>query len=244
MLVTRKSFLLKSKKDAALIMTTGVLLGIHWVTLFHSVQVSSVAIGSLSMGTIPLFVSFLEPLFTKSKLRSKDLIAALAVLIGIIIITPEISLENSTFLGIMWGLVSAFTMALRSVITKNFRDRYSASQLMMYQIAVVCLMLTPFALHTAPDFSKQDIVYVSLLALVVTAGGHTLMVKSLEHLKASTVSIIGSIQPAYSILYALLLLGEVPALRTVIGGLIIMYAAISETYQHSRSKIQLAEKVD
>jgi drug/metabolite transporter (DMT)-like permease len=243
---TQQKYKIASKKDSLYIFITGALLAVHWVTLFHSIQISSVAIGSLSMGTIPLFVSFIEPWFSKEKFNYWSLIPAFMVLFGIYIITPELSFDNNIFMGLLWGLVSASTMAFRSVLTKQFRSSYSATLLMTYQIAVVCLLLTPFSIHSAGDITQHDLIYIALLAIVVTGGGHTLMVKSLEHLKAATVSIIGSVQPAYSIVYAAILLHEIPNMSTILGGLIILCTAVFETLRHSRSikKIQVAEEID
>ncbi|MEQ9570407.1 MAG: EamA family transporter, partial [Longimicrobiales bacterium] len=40
----------------------GLLLAVHWVTFFHAIQVSSVAVGLLTFATFPVFAALLEPL--------------------------------------------------------------------------------------------------------------------------------------------------------------------------------------
>ena len=43
----------------------GLLLGVHWVTFFHAMQVSSVAVGMLALFSYPMITILLEPLFTR-----------------------------------------------------------------------------------------------------------------------------------------------------------------------------------
>ena len=71
--------------------------------------------------------------------------------------------------------------------------------------------------------------YVILLALVTTAIGHTLFVNSLKYFKASTASIIGSIQPIFGILIAFFFLNEKPTMHTFVGGSLILATVVIES---------------
>ena len=51
----------------------------------------------------------------------------------------------------------------------------------------------------------------------------------MKYIQAQTAAVFSSLEPVYGILLALVFLGEIPALRTVLGGLIILCAAISLT---------------
>ncbi len=44
------------------IAATGVVLAAHWVAFFHSIQISSVAIGLISFSIFPVVVTVIEPL--------------------------------------------------------------------------------------------------------------------------------------------------------------------------------------
>ena len=46
---------------------SGVILAIHWLTFFHAIQVSTVAIGLIGFATFPIFVTFLEPIMYRQK---------------------------------------------------------------------------------------------------------------------------------------------------------------------------------
>ncbi len=51
----------------------------------------------------------------------------------------------------------------------------------------------------------------------------------MRHIKAQTASIINSLEPVYGIILALIFLHEMPSLRTVMGGVIVLVAAIAAT---------------
>jgi drug/metabolite transporter (DMT)-like permease len=46
----------------------------------------------------------------------------------------------------------------------------------------------------------------------------------MKYVKAQLASIIATLEPVYGIVFAALLLGEIPELRTIVGGAIILLA--------------------
>ena len=72
-----------------------------------------------------------------------------------------------------------------------------------------------------------------LLGVVFTALAHTLFIRSMRTIKAQQASIIISLEPVYGIVLAALLLSEIPTVRMLIGGGLILGAAI---YTMRRSK--------
>ena len=63
LLVTGRSSRPRSGKDFALFLVLGGVLALHWTTFFHSIQVSTVAVGLVTFTTFPLFVTLMEPYF-------------------------------------------------------------------------------------------------------------------------------------------------------------------------------------
>jgi len=57
-----------------------------------------------------------------------------------------------------------------------------------------------------------------ILGVLCTAVAHTLFIESLAVLRTQTASVISALEPVYGIVLAALLLGEVPNLRTLLGG--------------------------
>ena len=109
MRMKREPLRLKEKKDYVLIIVTGMILAVHWTTFFQSIQVSSVAIGTITFSTFPLFLTFLEPLVFHEKLYKQSVIGAMLLMIGVFITIPEFSIGNQTTVGIIWGMICSLT---------------------------------------------------------------------------------------------------------------------------------------
>lgn len=98
---------LNSQRDYFVAIGLGVIVSLHWVTYFASMQLSSVAIGMIAFFTYPVMTVLIEPLFTKTQLKRADLLSGLVVLIGVGLLIPEATLGNDVTLGIAVGVLSA-----------------------------------------------------------------------------------------------------------------------------------------
>ncbi|WP_044402122.1 DMT family transporter [Lacinutrix sp. Hel_I_90] len=227
---------IQSKKDFGAFILSALFMASHWITYFYALQLSSVAIGMLSLFTFPIMTALLEPFFLRTKLDYMHLVLGLMVLLGIYILSPELNFESDAVRGILFGLFSALCYALRILILKQYVSRYHGSSLMFYQLLIMSIVLIPalFLLDTSNITTQFP--YVILLALVTTAIGHTLFVQSLKHFKVSTASIIGSTQPIFGIIIAFFFLNEIPTWNTFFGGLLILSTVVIESLRSRKLK--------
>ena len=123
-------------KDYKTIFFSGVLMGMHWITYFISLKLSSVAIGMLSVFTYPIITSFLEPIMLNSKFKKSNLLLGLMVLIGIYFLAPEISMKNDQFIAVGFGVFSALCYSIRNIYMKAKSSEYEGSILMVYQLII------------------------------------------------------------------------------------------------------------
>lgn len=233
---TKQSFRLNNKKAYGYILLLGILLSIHWVALFYAIQVSTVSIAILAFFVFPIITTFLEPYFFKEKIKLLDVVSAFCVFGGVLLLVPDFSFSNNITLGIFWGLISALAFSFRNILTKKHLSHYSSSVVMFYQVVIVALSLSPLLGFYKVSFQNNDFLYLVILGVIFTAITHSLFVNSLRKLSAKTASIINCLQPFYTIILAFVFLREVPTLKTVIGGIIILGAAVAETIQHHKLK--------
>ena len=213
----------------------GLFLGAHWITYFWALKLSNVALGMLSLHTFPVMIVLLEPLFMKMKRDYVHIVLGIMVLAGIYILAPDFNIENSDLQGILVGLFSALCYALRILILKTYVSRYDGTMLMMHQLVILTIVLSPVLLFMETSGFRTQWPYVLLLAFLTTALGHTMFVRSLKHFSASTAGIITSALPVYGIIIAFIFLGEIPSLNTYIGGLLIVSTVVIESLR-SKSK--------
>jgi len=238
--IQKKKITLASAKDYGIAALLGVVVGIHWVTYFASMQMAGVTIGIIAFFTYPVITVFLEPLLNrstgKSKPQVKDVAIAFLVLIGIFLLIPEVNLGNQVTLGIATGVISAFFFALRNILHKNYFSHYSGPHAMLYQTLVAFLMLGLFVEVPLAQVTNRDWSLILLVGVVFTATPHALLASSLRHLSATTAGLISCLQPLYASVLAFLLLSERVNVLTIIGGLLVISAALFETWSVSKGR--------
>lgn len=223
-----------NKKDLPIVLLSGALMGVHWVSYFYALKWSNVAIGMLSIFTYPILTAFLEPILLKTKFHKIHLLLAILVLSGIYFLIPDFNIQNSYTLAIGMGVFSALAYALRNLMIKSKVAKYNGSLLMTYQTAVIGILLAP--VYIFADFSAiiDQLVPLVTLALLTTAIGHTLFLLSFKNFTVTTASILSSVQPVYGVIIAMIFLKEYPSLSTVFGGFLILTAVIIESVRNYR----------
>ncbi|HEA29753.1 MAG TPA: EamA/RhaT family transporter [Leeuwenhoekiella sp.] len=232
----KKINLFIAKKDRKMILLGGILMGLHWVFYFEALQLSSVAIGMLTIYTHPTLTSILEPIIMKKPFQKIHLLLGILVLAGITFLVPELDLENQNTQAVGFGLVSALCYSLRNILMKKQIENYHGSLLMWYQMVIVATGMLPFYFMATPDLLTEAFPYLLTLALVTTAIGHTLYLMSFKYFNITTASILGSVQPIYGILMGIFILGEIPRWGTFIGGGMILIAVITESLRSLRKR--------
>ncbi|MCG8632464.1 MAG: DMT family transporter [Desulfobacterales bacterium] len=212
-------------------LSQGVLLACHWVLFFLSIQVSSVAVGLVTFSSFPLFVTFMEPVFFKERLKPADVVTAVAVFIGIVLVVPEISLSNKTTLGAFYGILSGLTFAMLALVNRKNARQTHAVTVAFYQnfFAALLLVFPVLFLKPAPP-ALSDLPMLIALGVVFTALAHSCFINALSEIRAQTASVIAGLEPVYGIVLAFFILNETPDLRTVSGGIIIIGTTIAAGY--------------
>lgn len=216
---------LSRRRDYVVFLLLGVILAVHWTSFFMAIQLSTVAVGLLTFSTFPVFVTFLEPWLLKSTFRVQDVAVALITMVGVSLVVPDFSLSNQVTLGALWGVLSGLTFALLSVLNKKFVATYPSRQVSLYQFAAAALVLAPVVIPLKPVLDFRTLVLLAILGIVFTGVSHTLFISSMKRIKAQTASVIASLEPVYGILATVVLLGEVPGFREIVGGSIILSMA-------------------
>ncbi|MBM6743904.1 DMT family transporter [Drancourtella massiliensis] len=222
----RASLKLKSRKDYGIAVFAGIVLAAHWTTFFQAIQSSSVAIGTITFSTFPLFLTFLEPLLFREKLKVTSVLSAAVLLLGVFITIPEFSLENQITIGILWGMVSSLSYAVLSLANRYLSRSYAARTVCLYEQGTAAVVLLPAIFFVKTNWTTQNILGIAAIGFICTAFAHSLYVAAQRKVKAQTAGIVSGMETVYGIVYALLFLGEVPGIRELIGGAVILGVAL------------------
>ncbi len=227
---------LKQRKHYFYLTVMGIILAIHWSSFFKSIQVSTVAIGLLTFSTFPVFVTFLEPYFFREKIKFSDVIIAAITFIGVLLVIPQFELDNNLTQGALWGILSGFTYAFLSMLNRKYVTEYSSIIIAFYEQFVASITLIPFLLLYKPQFHSKEILLLILLGIVFTGISHSLFINGLKNVRTQTASIISCLEPVYGVVFASVLLREIPTARELIGGLIILSTVFYSTIKIKHSK--------
>ena len=223
----------KSGKDLIILIVMGILLALHWFTFFQSIKVSNVAIGLITFSSFPLFVTFMEPYFFKERLRLFSILMAVLVFSGLLLVIPSFDIKNNITAGVVWGVLSGFTFAILSLANRKVVSSYPPTIIAFFQNSIAAITLFPFLCFVEFAFQPLDYILLPVLGIFCTAAAFTLFIQSLSHLKAQLVSIITCLEPVYGILLAILIINEIPTLRTWLGGALILGTIFVASFKRS-----------
>jgi drug/metabolite transporter (DMT)-like permease len=229
--ISRQSLKISPKTNYMLFILLGFILAVHWVAFFRSIQISTVAVGLLSYSIFPFFTTFLEPLFFKERIAFSSILLSLLCVFGIFLIIPRFDLNDSVYRGVLWGLFAGFTFSVLTILNRKLSPAYSSLLITFYQDFAATLFLIPFFFILQPHLNSRNVLLLLVLGFFCTAGAHSLFIKGMRYIKAQTAAIISSLEPVYGIILALLLLHEIPRLRTVLGGIVILAATLAVTWK-------------
>lgn len=220
------SFHLQCRRDYGIIIAAGAVLAVHWTTFFQAIQMSTVAIGIITFSTFPLFLTILEPFIYHEKIQKKNIVCSLILLLGVVITIPEFSFDNQTTVGILWGLVSSVSYAGLALLNRYLSSRYEGMKVCAYEQGTAFFLLLPTLLVVETSIETHEALGLVALGLICTAFAYSIYVSVQKTLKAQTLGLITGMETVYGILYAFLLLAEVPSIQELIGASVILGVSI------------------
>jgi len=190
----------------------GVVIALHWITFFGSINASNVSIALAMFSTGAFFASLIEPFIFKRRIIWYEILFGLMVVFGVFIITQsEIAYIN----GIILGISSAFLSSLFSVLNGSFIKSYAPTVISFYEflsgVLVISIYLIAFTDGFTPTFfslSSTDFWYLLILASICTAYAFIASVEVMRLISPYTVVLTYNLEPVYGIIIALCLFPE------------------------------------
>lgn len=239
--ITKQASLTVARDQAWKGIGVGVILGLHWITFFGSIQLANISVCLAGLASISFFTSLTEPLLEKKRPRIREVLLGIMVIPGLLLIAGA-SWHHIT--GFVCALVSAFLAALFPVLNRRFALKGIAPQtLTFYEMigaAATCLLASiiyqPQAITHLP--STDDWLWLGLLAGVCTVWAFSTHIKLLKHFNAFTTNLAFNFEPVYGILLASLIFGEHTELNSLfyLGAGFIIAANLIHSFLSKKSK--------
>jgi len=226
------------KKDRLAFIAGGLLMGLHWLTYFYTLKLSNIAVGMLLLFTYPVITAFLEPIILKTKFQKIHLVLGVMVIIGVYFIVPDFTDEKVYIKTLGLGIFSAICFSLRNLIMKAKSNEYNGSILMLYQLIIITICLSPFFFTLDNTGFVNQLPGNLILALLTTAIGHTYFLYSFKKFSTTSVSIISSSQTIYGIIIGVFFLKEYPDISAILGGGLILTSVVIESFRSNIKQIK------
>lgn len=226
-LKVRKSSFTENWADLLKLAFGGLLVALHWVTFFHAIKISTVSTTLITLSSSAFFVVMIKPFFERKKFQFYELGLALLAIVGFVIIFRSETVYSE---GMLIALISAFLVALFSVLNSHFIKKYSASKIAFYELFFAWIFLSLGLLASgeiSPSFfqvSRSDWIYLIILALICTAYPFVVATNLLKKMSPFTIVLTNNLEPVYGIILALIIFGdkEMMSLEFYIGALVIL----------------------
>lgn len=224
------------KKQLALLILTGGVLGVNWIVLFESYNYTTVATATMCFYMQPTIMILLSPLVFHERLTARKLLCALAAIVGMVFVSGVAEggaggVDDGR--GIALGLCAAALYALTVILNKKVKNE-DAYENTIVQLAAAAAVMIPYLLLTE-DFSAvrldtRTALLVLLVGVVHSGAAYALYFGSVKALKAQTIAVLGYIDPVSTLFLSALVLHErLSALGILGAALIIGSALVSET---------------
>jgi drug/metabolite transporter (DMT)-like permease len=201
-----------SPKSVVKLFVAGIIIALHWITFFGSIDASNVSIALAMFSTGAFFASIIEPIVFKRKTIWYEMIFGILVIIGVFIITHS---ELKYLKGIILGISSAFLSSLFAVFNGKFLQRHTATVISFYEFISGVAFITLFILLFYDGFSLEffqlsisDYGYLFILASICTAYAFIAAVHVMKVISPYTVILSYNLEPVYGIILAIILFPE------------------------------------
>lgn len=233
LLITKKRVEINSKKQLVKIAGVGVLVALHWMTFYQSIQLSTASLGILCLSTTTLHVTWLEPLVMKRKFSKLEFFLGLIVVYGIYFVSQDFNPKDYTAL--VYGLTSALLAALFSVFNAKLVEETPSYTITFYEMLVAFLFLSVVLFlqgQFTPDLIHMrwsDFWWLLFLGTLCTSFAFLATIEVVKRLGAFTVSLSINLEPVYTIILAIFLLKENELLgrQFYIGAVIIVLVVLA-----------------
>ena len=224
---------LKTKaRDLMKFSIAGVLIALHWITFFESINQANVSIALAMFASGAFFASLIEPIFYKRKIIGYEMLFGLIVILGVYLITKT---EFRYINGIILGIAAALFSSLFAVINGKLVEQHRASVISFYEFISGILCISIFLLISDNGFSKEffdlsfsDWKYLFILGSICTAYAFIAAVYVMKYISPFTVVLTYNLEPIYGILMAIILFPDKERMSTefYIGAVLIISTVI------------------
>jgi drug/metabolite transporter (DMT)-like permease len=246
MVVRKYPMRIASFKDGLKLVGVGVIVALHWITFYKSIQLSTASLGILCLSTTTLHVTWLEPLVMRRPFQRIEFLLGLLVIFGIYFVSSDF--KANEYEALMYGLISAMCAALFSVFNAKLAQDIPTPTITLFEmltgfvfISIVLAFQGRFSTELFV-MTQSDFYWLLFLGILCTSFAFLVTIEIVKMLGAFTVSLSINLEPIYTILLAIFILNEHTLLNSkfyIGAALIILVVVLNAWIKNKQKKAEL-----
>ena len=221
-----------ARRDLRLVLLAGAFIYANQLCFVYGVDKTSAATVTLFLGTTPIFIGVLASIVGLERMGVGFWIATAVSLVGVGFVASGSGGFSGRLFGDVLAISTAATWAAYSVLITPLMRRYSP-----FRISSLVLVTgwVPLALTGIPQTASQTFHFGTLMwvcfgfavigPLFLT---NILWFTAISRVGPSRASLFSNMQPAFGVLFAIVLLGEHLTRWEIVGGVAIIAAVLVE----------------
>jgi drug/metabolite transporter (DMT)-like permease len=219
----------------------GALVALHWLTFYGAIKLANASVAATCIALAAPLTALVEPWLTGTRFSPRDLLLGIAVLPGVALVIGGVPTGMRE--GIAVGAVSALLVAVFGSLNKRLAHRtgaltataleLGAGMVLLTFLAPLLPLLMPALAGPLLDLpAPRDGLLLVALAIVCTLLPFSLSFVALRQISAFSAQLAVNLEPVYSIVLAILLLGEQRELtvRFYVGVAIILAVVLARPF--------------
>ena len=225
----------------------GVVVALHWMTFYKSIELSTASLGIFCLSTATLHVTWLGPLISKQRFSWAEFIMGLIVIFGIYFVSFDFN--SNDLKALQYGLLSALFAALFSVLNARLSKDIEPYKMSLYELLSAFVFLSFFLLFSGKmsleifTMELSDFLWLLFLGLLCTSFAFLASIEVVKRLGAFTFSLSVNLEPVYTIILAIVILHEDELLNGNFyfgSALIVLVVLANALYKYRFNKGQLS----
>ena len=214
------------RREAALLLLSGMAMGVNWILLFEAYRYTTVSVATLSYYFAPVIVTVACPLLFHERLTGKQIVCFAMSTLGLVLVIGVGGLRGGTdALGVLFGLGAAAFYATVILLNKFIHSVAGIQRTFLQFLSAIVILLPYVAATGGVTLSGLDT--RGWLCLLVVGFFHTgvtycLYFSALRELPGQEVALLSYIDPLVAVAVSVAVLGEAITPAQLVGGALIL----------------------
>lgn len=209
----------------------GILMALSSLTLFESYNYMNSGVASTLLFVYPIMVAMIMVFFFHEKIKISLYLCLVIMITGLILLMKPEKDEPLSLFGCTLVMISALTYAIYIVCVNVSPKvkRIPTTQLLFYVLTFGSLVfIVMFAAGSSFTWPSRGYDWINLfsLAVIPTVLSLAFTTRAIQLIGSTPTAILGALEPVTAVILSVIILNQNLSINEVIGGVLILVAAL------------------